>query len=210
MPLIELESNLRTEMSEGRLDWSMSHGAALAGAAHALGRFGRVLIPAPQTADASVPWGSHPQLDRLWSTERVVIEHEGEAARADKFIFVAGCQPALDVLRVCMAKGVDYNCGRCAKCATAALSLELGGALGRCPTLPDRVPLSRVLLTPILPVAEGSVWRLFEVARERRRPLLALIVRGRLVIGRGRPAAWRRSISDGARRLLARLRPSRA
>jgi hypothetical protein len=206
VPLIELESNLRTDLTEGRVDWGMAHGAALAGAAHALGRFGRVLIPGSQTPDASVPWGSHPRLDHLWSTERVVIEHEGEAARVDKILFVSDYQPALDVFRVCMSRDADYNCGRCPKCANAALNLALGDALRRCPTLPDRVPLGVLALTPIAPIAEGSVWRSLELARERRRPLYAAALRLRLMLGRGRPLALRRRIAARAQGLRARLR----
>ncbi len=52
--------------------WTLSHGATLASVALALdGLLRQVLIAASTTYDQLYPWGSHPVLDPLWSTENL-------------------------------------------------------------------------------------------------------------------------------------------
>ena len=181
--LLEVETDLRARVSEPRVGWGMYHGAALASVALALDVYGRMLVPATQPPGQVEPWGSHPSLDGLWSTERVEIVHEGEATRIDKLALISEHQFALDVLRVCLAGGSDYNCGRCTKCVNAAAALETLGALDRCPTLPHRISLRRLALQPIDEIAVASVERAYELARARRRWAIAAAIRTRLAVG---------------------------
>ena len=140
-PLIEVESNVRDTSDHFISTW-FHHGAHLAGVGHLLGaRFRRVLVPATLSYKALPPLGSHPLLDPLWSTEAVEVIHEGVVGRAEKVIEISGSEVAMRHLRVCWEQDTDYNCGRCPKCVRTAAVLHLIGALERCHTLPDRVPL---------------------------------------------------------------------
>jgi hypothetical protein len=114
MPVI---TNLR-HVAARLAPWYMLHGAALASIALALGRgFRRVSIAATTRYDKLFPWGSHPLLDPLWSTERLAFVHDGcEMDKADKTRVVATSPLAMATLRPCAGYGQGYNCGRCLKC----------------------------------------------------------------------------------------------
>jgi hypothetical protein len=88
------------------------------------------------------PWGSHPLLDPLWSTEAVEFTHDGcEAMRSEKVKAIARSGLALSTLRVCWANEQgEYNCGRCEKCLRTMLALHVAGVLERCTTF--RRPLT--------------------------------------------------------------------
>jgi hypothetical protein len=120
--------------------WDMSHGSALASVALALdGLLGRVLIAASTTYDQLYPWGSHPLLDPLWSTERLAVIHDGcEMGRIDKVGIVARSPLALETLKVCPG----YNCGACIKCLPTIIDLMQAGALERCATLPNEIDIA--------------------------------------------------------------------
>jgi hypothetical protein len=62
------------------------HGGALTAAALALsGGLRWLLLPSSYSWAQLFPWGSHPLLDELWSTERLEVVHDGcEARRVDK------------------------------------------------------------------------------------------------------------------------------
>jgi hypothetical protein len=139
--LLPVVTNLRR--ATGAISWwSLSHGAALASVALALGGFPRrVLIAASTTYDQLYPWGSHPVLDPLWSTETLTVIHDGcEMGRIDKVRFLAESQLALDTLRLCAA----YNCGHCLKCLPTIIDLMQAGALDRCATLPHEVDVDHL------------------------------------------------------------------
>ena len=104
--LVPVATNVKT-ISEPFASWGMSHGAALASIALALGgMFRQVHIAASTSYDLLYPWGSHPVLDPLWSTERLAIVHDGcELGRIDKTRMIAQSQLALDTLRVCFGYG---------------------------------------------------------------------------------------------------------
>ena len=138
--LLPVTTNLRVVLEPLAL-WTMTHGAALASIALALGSvFRAVRIAASTTYDQLYPWGSHPLLDPLWSTEAVRFIHDGcELDRIDKTALVAQSQLALDTLRVCSGMTPGYNCGRCVKCLPTMIDLLQLGALNRCRTLPHAI-----------------------------------------------------------------------
>jgi hypothetical protein len=150
--LLPVVTNLRPATREISW-WSMSHGGALASVALALGGFlDRILIAASTTYDQLYPWGSHPVLDPLWSTERLTVVHDGcEMGRIDKVHFIAGSQLVLDTLRVCPY----YNCGRCIKCLPTIIDLMQIGALERCATLPHEIDVAR--LRQMLQASRGQL-----------------------------------------------------
>src|SRR5205085_6312252 len=74
------------------------------------------------------PWGSHPMLDPLWSTERTTIVHDADAvSRAEKFAFLAERPRALANLKVCFEADSEYNCGVCEKCMLTMVGLRAAG-----------------------------------------------------------------------------------
>ena len=137
--LVRIVTNAR----EGRFDCvdfqHYGHGPSLASVGLALGRgFHTFYIPSTDPALQLEPWGSHPAVDPLWSTETVEFVHDGlEARRLDKMISVARVPLFLDTLRVCMvARSGVYNCAQCSKCLRAMTELELIGVLRQCRTFP--------------------------------------------------------------------------
>ena len=92
--------------------------------------------------------GSHPDLDPLWSTERVSFVHDGcEATRLEKIGFITKFPIALQTLRVCIIDsygGGLYNCGSCHKCLRTMIALHIIGALQKCSTLPNSIDLGRL------------------------------------------------------------------
>jgi hypothetical protein len=122
--------------------WTMLHGGALASVALALqGFLGRVSIAASTTYDMLFPWGTHPLLDPLWSTERLTVVHDGcETDSIDKTHIIAHSPLVLDTLRPCPGYGDGtYNCGQCRKCMRTMVDLWQAGYLDSCRTLPHEI-----------------------------------------------------------------------
>jgi hypothetical protein len=146
--LIEVETDLRM-FSDQLVSWDKYHGAALASIALLFqDRFRKVLIAATNTYAVLNPWGSHPLLDPLWSTELTEIEHdECEATRTEKAAYISQYELAIEQLRVCYDyenPSSTYNCGRCEKCLRTMIDLRIAGALERCKTLPSNIDLKAV------------------------------------------------------------------
>ncbi|AHG88414.1 hypothetical protein J421_0877 [Gemmatirosa kalamazoonensis] len=134
--LVLAATNLR-ETRFAATDWSkLSHGAALAGVAHALGaRYGTVLIGSSAGYRDLRFWGSHPLTDPLFTSSRVRVVHDGPAfMRVEKTEYVARSPIALRHLRVCYQSPTGDNCGRCNGCYRTMLALEALGALDACAT----------------------------------------------------------------------------
>lgn len=130
------------------VDWQhYGHGPGLASVGLALGRgFHTIYIPATDDALHLDPWGSHPAVDPLWSTETVEFVHDGlEARRVDKVRYISQVPLFLSTLRVCMSgrRGV-YNCGECVKCLRGMVEFDLLGTLHRSETFPTRLDLGDV------------------------------------------------------------------
>jgi hypothetical protein len=220
LPLIEVETDIRL-VSNPSVRWGVYHGAALASVAHLLSaRFERILIPATHAYEDLVPWGSHPLLDPLWSSEAVSLVHEGAVPRVQKLAELARSEVAMSSLRVCFQEGVDYNCGRCEKCLRTMAGLRAVGALERCETLPDRLSLRALARLPIrVRGHENHARRTLAVAEARGDSGLARALRRMLRHGRRRyarrrryrdargraKASWRR-LRSGRRRAIRRLR----
>jgi len=139
--LLVVETNLRDVLNP---NYELYYcGAALAAASLALaGGIGRVLVPSSQEYACAEPWGSHPLLDPLWSTERQRIVYDGAGSRrVEKVAALAAEWPeALEWLRVCLDNsGGRSNCGRCRKCARTMAALDLVGALPRARLFPPRM-----------------------------------------------------------------------
>jgi hypothetical protein len=148
--VIEIKTNLHSLLfSYFRRDWgTLTHGVELISVGHVLSPFfKRIFIPASHTYSELFPWGSHPLIDPLWSTEELEFVHDGcEATRTDKVALLSKFDVALQSLQVCFyprAKGA-YNCGLCEKCLRTMINLQVVGALDRCATFDSHLDVKRV------------------------------------------------------------------
>jgi hypothetical protein len=145
--VIEIETNVRSLLNP-YADWGkLAHGAALAAIGHLLYQdFCRIFIPATHTYADLFPWGSHPVLDHLWSSETLTFIHDGcEATRVQKASLISQYDIALKSLRVCWKNpNGSYNCGQCEKCLRTMINLEVNGALSRCTTFENELDLKEV------------------------------------------------------------------
>jgi len=132
--LVEVETNLREQTSR-LCPWWLLHGAVLAGVAHFLSpRLQRVWVPSTTFGSPLMPWGSHPDIDPLWSSEALEIAHDSPIGRVEKTRVVAVSDWGLRHLHVCNAAWdlETLNCGRCEKCLRTQVALRALNALGRC------------------------------------------------------------------------------
>jgi len=128
-------------------------GAVLAAMAHGIGNsIRRLYVPGTWSHRHKRPWGAHPDVDHLWSSESLEVAHDGaEFERHEKIAQMADNQLVLDWLRVCYVRPPGANnCGRCDKCLTTKLGLLLAGKLDQCPTLGPLTPriVRRALILP--------------------------------------------------------------
>jgi hypothetical protein len=134
---ITLETNIG-ELIEQRLVWDFAHGGALASVA-LLFRQGlkKIYIPGAVKDSQLFPYGTHPHLDKLWSTETLSVASDGgEHDRIEKITEVVSKSPlALHYLRVCTQnmKG-KYNCSRCYKCLITMIYLAGADVLSKAKT----------------------------------------------------------------------------
>jgi hypothetical protein len=145
--VIGIETNVRSVL-DPYVDWGeLGHGAGLAAIGHLLTpAIRRFYIPSTHTYADMFPWGSHPVLDPLRSTETCEFIHDGcGATRIDKVALISQSDVALQNLRVCYHNyDGAYNCGRCEKCLRTMINLEVVGALGRCTTFDRPLDIRRV------------------------------------------------------------------
>lgn len=130
LPLVRVSTDART-LLDPLVSWSRAHVAVLAGGGLALGGIlSTVGVSSTYSADSVWAYPSHRQLDHLWSSAAVAIEHrcDVEGTRIDKAAVVAGDPWASQWLKVCWERPGDGNCGRCRKCLMTMSALWLVGA----------------------------------------------------------------------------------
>jgi hypothetical protein len=140
--VLPVATNLR-DFSGRFVDWVLYHGAALASVGLTLESvFQEIHIASSHSNAQLMPWGSHPLLDPLWSTDRLSLIHDDcEPSRVDKIRFIAQFPMALETLRVCTLSTLSqlYNCGSCEKCLRTMVGLQIAAALQKCKTLPRSI-----------------------------------------------------------------------
>lgn len=148
--LIEVETNIRDFGDQfGRMG-AVYHGSLLGSVSLLLSPLlSTIYIPSSFAEADLFPWGSHPAIDPLWSSEAIDIHHDGcEASRVQKVARIAQHPTALNHLRVCWntftTKNQAINCGTCDKCLRTMIDLRIAGALERCPTFNTPLRLSDV------------------------------------------------------------------
>ncbi|QHG15279.1 hypothetical protein A6V25_30810 [Nostoc sp. ATCC 53789] len=159
--LITVQTNLRsrTDFSKLEMVWGKyydddffgeySHGSFLAAIGLCLtGKISEVFIPSSRPYSYLEPWGSHPLLDPLWSTQNLTLIHDGcESNRIEKIKRqVAKSEIALKTLRVCYSNTPKqlYNCCQCEKCLRTMMALRACKVLELATSFHEVLDLSRV------------------------------------------------------------------
>jgi hypothetical protein len=202
-----VRSNIREHREFLGANWTRTHGGALAALGHALSNAAeRLVISSTCTRRDPYPWGSHFELDPLWSSGRLAIEHFGETLRRGEKLAAIGNDPLVQRhLRVCWEnRSSTLNCSRCEKCIRTEVVLATYGLLDRFEvfaspaTLAERidgvarVPVRGSLFPYRTALESGALDR--DVARAVR-----------ALLRRTRHSFMRESVIGFARRATARL-----
>ena len=161
--LIPVETNIRQVIEARKLSWGACHGGVLAAIGISL-QARKLIIPSSYTIDDIFPWGSHPLLDPLWSSEATTIFHDGVSyTRTQKTEQLLRHSYLLDGLQVCW-KHFEKNCGRCSKCIRTTLSLYMLGA--KSANLPEYMGIKSLsILKPSSPGGVPGVDDLIRLAK---------------------------------------------
>ena len=150
--VLPVETNVRA-LTDPLVNWAhLAHGAGMASVGLLLDRaYCKVHVASSLGYACLIPWGSHPLLDLLWSTEHLTLQHaDGGVPNSEKAEYLGRHQLALDYLRVCpLNRTVSYNCGECSKCLGRMMLLHLAGALSRCKTLPTWIDPDKWRALPV-------------------------------------------------------------
>ena len=132
---IPMRSNIRAFVP----DWELGHGASLCAVALVLARgLNRFLVPSSMSYTTLRPWGSHPMVDALLSTDQLQMIHDGAYyTRVDKLRLMKDWDALHELVRVCYeTPDATHNCGHCAKCRSTMMILESLGVLQKFKTFP--------------------------------------------------------------------------
>jgi FMN phosphatase YigB (HAD superfamily) len=134
---VYVTTNLR-ELTEKYIGWDYQVGLALASVGQLLDHgLNTMYIASTVSNDQLEPYGSHPDLDPLFSNDQVQFIHYGaERNRFDKIAQnIAFSDIALYNLRICwLNAGNKLNCGKCGKCICTKIALFAFGKLDKAAT----------------------------------------------------------------------------
>jgi hypothetical protein len=127
-----IETDLRKHHLFRKASWEWTHGGAVAMLGHLTSEHcGTFIISSSFEQGKLGPWGSHPDLDPLWSSSVLGFQHFGDdVSRLEKLRRLIN-HPVARIcvqrhLRVCwVAPNPSGNCGRCRKCTLLRASLSL-------------------------------------------------------------------------------------
>lgn len=129
---VVVKTNYREHFALQSINWEWSHGGALAAIGHAMNNtVGKLVVPSSYVYDDSHPWGTHWQLDPLWSSSQLTLQHADATLRRYKKIeAIADNLLVQKYLRVCWEnKTAEGNCSKCEKCVRTMIALEMCGQL---------------------------------------------------------------------------------
>ena len=163
-----IETNLRKHRLFHKVPWEYVHGGAVAMLGHLMSeRCGTFVTSSSFEQGKLGPWGSHPDLDPLWSSSALHIKHFGDdVSRLEKLRRLIDHPVARKYvqrhLRVCwVAPNESGNCGRCRKCTLLRVSLALCEPGFQLDTMPDNLVLLDAIksLAPCADVLVLNYWR---------------------------------------------------
>lgn len=147
-----VETDLRKHPLFRQTKWDFSHGGALAFLGYLLReRIGTFLISSSSDQDHLGPWGSHPDMDSLWSSRFLTFRHVGQDTYRSKKLHRLLNHPLARTLvqrhlRVCYENpGRDGNCGRCQKCVLTRINLHRDAPGIHLDTMPEDIPLVQAI-----------------------------------------------------------------
>jgi len=178
-----------------------SHGGGLAALGHLLAEEGeRIVIPSSYPYHDPKPWGSHWDLDPLWSSQRMRVEHADETYRRNGKVRAIADHPMVRRhLRVCSTtKTPTGNCGNCEKCIRTMIAFAMCDRLDACEAFDRTVPIEqRVEKMSIVKPHLVSIYE--ELLGGIEDPQLSAAVERLIADSRGRPTwfyarkrRWRR------------------
>jgi hypothetical protein len=134
--LIKVKTNARAFLPGE--EWEMAHGSILSGTALILSSgINRFFVPSSMSYLTLRPWGSHPLIDSLLSTDQMQIIHDGADTRFDKLRTMKDWAPLQAVVRTCYEHpDAFHNCGHCRNCRQTMMMLASLGVLEKFPTFP--------------------------------------------------------------------------
>ena len=144
--MIVIDTDLRDFLDQ-HVGWYWGYGAALACVGHLLsGCLAKIYLASSQARADCQPEGSHPDVDRNWSSEQLSFVHDAvDLTRLQKIGELLPHSIAMQLLRVCWENpGNAYNCGNCEKCLRTMIALEALGHGGKCPSFSDSINLRAV------------------------------------------------------------------
>lgn len=124
---VVVRSNLREHPAFQCTSWKRTHGAALVAVGHLLSNvIGRLVISSSYSLRHRQPWGSHWDLDPLWSSSRLQVVHFGERLRRmDKVRCIVDDLHVRRYLRPCWENPPGMlNCSECEKCVRTQLAID--------------------------------------------------------------------------------------
>ncbi|HJQ77240.1 MAG TPA: hypothetical protein VJ948_08255 [Acidimicrobiia bacterium] len=150
LELVPVSTNVRDLEPASHFLSHYLNGALLATVGHTLTSAVDRLAIASSYVDRSFPWGSHPDLDPLFSSCDLIVIHDlPTTERLQKTAYIADWSVIHDRLKVCFVANRlpsgQWNCGRCEKCIRTMLTLTALGKLEKFDTFgdaqltPDRV-----------------------------------------------------------------------
>jgi hypothetical protein len=210
-----IATNLQQHRATAGIDLRRSHGGALAALGHFLAKeVERIVIPSSYPYHDPKPWGSHWDLDPLWSSRRMTVEHADATCRRNGKVRAIADHPMVRRhLRVCSTtKTPTGNCGHCEKCIRTMIAFAMCGRLDACEAFDRTLPIERrVEKMSIVKPHLVSIYE--ELIGGIEEPQLKAAVKRLIADSRGRPAwlyqrmrRWRRkAAASRAKRLWDRL-----
>lgn len=130
------------------LVWDLGHGGALAGVGLFLrGGLKQIYISSAVRYDELFPYGTHPSLDPLWSSENTEFIHFGiKYNRFEKILHsISSSNLALSHLHVCAQNRLgQYNCSNCYKCLITMIEMVCANVFDQAQTFQHPLDLEKV------------------------------------------------------------------
>jgi hypothetical protein len=145
---VVIRTNLRRHPAFRGPSWQQTHGAALIAAGHLLrDSIGILLVSSSHPRVKPENWGTHWDLDPLWSSALLDVKHYGEETRrSDKIRHLVDDPLAQRFLRPCWENPPNgLNCSVCEKCVRTQLVIARWGDLSKFTAFDLSLPLARKL-----------------------------------------------------------------
>ena len=202
---VVIKSNFRAHEALRNIKWGHSHGGAIVSAAHCMAAdIDKLVIPSSYPYYDSHPWGSHWDLDPLWSSKSLGIEHaDASMRRHGKIAAISSNHLVQNHLRVCWEnRSPKGNCSRCEKCVRTMLAMELNGALKDCNAFDLSIPLAK-RIKELDPVKGDTITIYEDFLSEIKDPLLKRQVEN--LITKSKRSLLYKSSKDKVRNYLKKL-----